>query len=211
MWWMLAAVAISGSANSLTFNPESLDTRTLRTLAERGTSIIVDTDASGALKLVTAGIVVNAPPQTVFDTAMDFAHFPEFMPQVESAKVESETADHKNVQLGLKFKFSVISTSMKYTERVTWNAPESITFQFVEGDLTRGGGSYRMLPIDGGAHTLLFYSTISDLRSTGFLTRTLIKEQPPMEAAIQVSTASVVAQAIKKRAEATITTTAAAH
>ncbi|HVO30906.1 MAG TPA: SRPBCC family protein [bacterium] len=211
MWWMLAAVAISGSATDLTFNPENLDTKTLRTLAERGTSIIVDSDATGALKLVTAGIVVNAPPQAVFDTAMDFSHFPEFMPQVESAKVDIDAADHKNVQLGLKFKFSVISTSMKYTERVTWSAPERITFQFIEGDLTKGGGSYRMLPIDGGSRTLLFYSTISDLRSTGFLTRTLIKEQPPMEAAIQVSTASVVAQAIKKRAESKTSTTAAAR
>lgn len=211
MWWMLAAVAISGSATDLAFNPENLDTKTLRTLAERGTSVIVDSDATGALKLVTASIVVNAPPQAVFDTAMDFAHFPEFMPQVESAKVDADAPDHKNVQLGLKFKFSVISTSMKYTERVTWTAPERITFQFVEGDLTKGGGSYRMLPLDGGTKTLLFYSTISDLRSTGFLTRTLIKEQPPMEAAIQVSTASVVAEAIKKRAEATKPTTAAAR
>lgn len=202
---LIAAVAITSSAADLAFKPEHLDMQTLRSVAERGSVVLIDTDPKGALELVTAGVVIDAPPEKVFQVATDFDHFPEFMPQVSSAKVVNDAPDHKNVQIGLKFKFGVISTSMKYTERVTWKEPESMTFQFIEGDLTKGGGSWRFVALDGGSKTLAFYSTISDLRSTGFLTRTLIKEQPSMETAIQVSTVSVVTEAVKKRVESKLT------
>lgn len=199
---VLAAVAINTSAGGLAFDPEGLDLKTLRTVAERGTAVIVDADGKGALKLVTAGIVIDATPQAVYDVATDFAHYPEFMPQVQTSKVVDTKPDHTDVDIGLKFHFSVISTSVAYTQRVTTSPPDKVDFKFVGGELKVGGGSWRLVPLDGGKKTLAFYSTISDLRAMGYFTRTLLKEQPSMETAIQVSTASLVAGAVKKRAEA---------
>lgn len=202
---VLLATALLASTTAATprvFDPEGLDIATLREVAERGTAVIVDSDRTG-LQLVTAGIVVDAPPQTVFDVAADYDHFKDFMPQVESAKVVGTTPDGaKDVEIALKFKFSVITSSVTYVARHKAEPPKRITYEYVGGDMKSGGGSYSFVPLDGGAKTLLFYSTISDLRSMGFLTRTLLKEQPSMEPAILVSTASLVASAVKARAEA---------
>lgn len=206
---LLAAVALSASSAGLTFDPANLDVQTLRSLAERGAVVIVDNDAAGKLKLVTAGIVVDAPPQAVFDTAMDYEHYTEFMPQVEKCKVTAAAPDHKDVDLTIKIHFSLFSTSVKYQERVTWNAPQSIDVLFNGGDLKTGGGSWRMVPLDGGKRTLAFYSTMSDLRSTSMITRQLLKDQPSMESAIQASTTSMVVGAVKKRTEAVAATQAA--
>ncbi len=197
-----ALLAATPSSTPLVFDPEGLDIATLRKVAEHGTAVVVDSDKSG-LKLVTAGIVIDAPPQTVYDVASDYDHYKDFMPQVETAKVTATQADgSKDVEFQLKFKFSVITSSVKYTARHTYDPPKRISFEHVSGDIKSGGGSYSMVPLDGGEKTLLFYSTMSDLRSMGFLTRTLLKEQPSMEPAIHVSTASLVAGAVKARAEA---------
>lgn len=186
------------------FDPAGLDVATLKTLAERGTIIVVDADAKGKTELVTAGTIVDATPDTVYEVVTDYAHFAEFMPQVEGCSVVATREDGtRDVEFALRFKFSVITQRIRYTARFHTYVPgERVAFEFVGGDLKDGGGSYVMVPWEEGAKTLLFYSTVSDLKAMGFLTRTLLKEQPQMEPAIHASTASVVSAAVKKRAEA---------
>ena len=166
--------------------------------------MVVDDDANGKLKLVTAGAVVNAPPSSVYGVVSDFDHLKDFMPQVVKSKVvkKDDVAHTRDVQFELKFKFSVITSSVDYVIRFDVSQPDRIDFAYVSGDIKGGGGSYRFLPLDGGTKTLLFYSVISDLRSMGFLTRALLKEQPQMEPAIHVSSASLVVTNLKKRVEA---------
>src|SRR5688500_15646959 len=146
------------SATPRVFDPEGLDIVTLRKLAERGTAVIVDSDKSG-LQLVTAGIVVDATPQEVYDAATDYDHFKEFMPQVESAKViATKESGEKDVEFQLKFKFSVITSSVKYTARHTFDPPKRVSFEHIAGEIKSGGGSYSFVPLDGGEKTLMFYS-----------------------------------------------------
>lgn len=183
------------------FDPSGFDEKTLRAIAERGSIVMIDYDSKGALQLVTAGIVVDAPPADVYAIVSDFDHMKEFMPQVEESKIVKTKGDLRDVDFELKFKFSVITSTMKYTARFDLSKPDKITFDYVAGDLKSGGGAYVFLPLENGTKTLLFYSTISDLRSMGFLTRALLKEQPAMEPAIHVSSASVVVKAIQKRVE----------
>ncbi len=193
-----SAVPVAGARG---FDPAGLDPATLRALAERGSVVVVDSDAKGKVSLVTAGIVVDAPPAQVHKLVSDFAGHKAFVPQVDEAKVIATEADHQDVEMTLKFKFSVITTSCRYTIRYKTGSADTIPFEIVDGDLKGGSGSYAFLPLEGGAKTLLFYSTIYDLRKMGFLTRKLLKDQPSMESAILASSATVVAAAVKKRAE----------
>ena len=186
-----------------TFDPAGLDQGTLRTVAERGSIVIVDDDATGKLKLVTSGVVIDAPPSSVYGVVSDFDHLKDFMPQVVKSKVvkKDDVAHTRDVQFELKFKFSVITSSIEYVTRFDLSQPDRIDFQYVSGDIKGGGGSYRFIPLDGGTKTLLFYSVISDLKSMGFLTRALLKDQPQMEPAIHVSSASLVVTNLKRRVE----------
>src|SRR4051812_18470133 len=101
---------------NLSFDPAGLDEATLRTVAERGSIVIVDDDASGKLKLVTSGAVVNAPPSSVYGVVSDFDHLKDFMPQVVKSKVvkKDDVAHTRDVQFELKFKFSFITSSVEY-------------------------------------------------------------------------------------------------
>lgn len=185
------------------FDPGGLDAATLRTLAQKGTLVILDDDGKGHPELTTAGIIIDARPETVYEVITDYASFPEFMPQVQRCEVVKEREDGtRDVEFELKFKFSVISQKVKYTARFhTYEKDKKVGFEFVKGDL-EGGGSYVLVPYEDGKKTMLFYSSVSKMDDMGFLMKKLLKEQPHMEAAIHASTASVVSQAVKTRAEA---------
>ena len=185
------------------FDPAGLDVNTLTTLANRGSIVIVDTNEKGKPKLVTAGTVVDAPPSVVYSVLTDYASFKDFMPQVEECTPGKVREDGmRDVKFKLKFKFSIVSQNIEYKARFEYTENEKIVFEYVDGDIKDGGGSYVLVPHEGGKKTLMFYSVISDLNSMGYFTRKLLSEQPQMEPAMHVSTASVVSTAVKKRAEA---------
>lgn len=200
---LLLFAAASEPYKERMFDAAGLDTATLKTLAERGSIVVVDNDAKGKPELVTAGTIVDATPETVYGVITDYANFADFMPQVEECKVVKERdGGGKDVEFKLKFKVSVMTQRIQYTARFHTYVPnEKVAFEYVKGDIKDGGGSYVLLPYEGGKKTLLFYSTVSDLSSTGYFTRKLIQDQPSMEGAMHVSTAQVVSGAVKKRAE----------
>lgn len=185
------------------FDPAGLDVATLKSLADRGSIVIVDNDEKGRPELVTAGTVVDATPETVYGVITDYDKFPEFMPQVESCKIVKQRDDGtRDVEFGIKVKVSVVTQRVKYTARFHKYVPnEKVAFEFVDGDIKDGGGSYVLVPYDGGKKTLMFYSTVSDIKSAGYFTRKIVEDQPSMEGAMLVSTAQVVSGAVKKRAE----------
>ena len=186
------------------FDPSGLDLASLKTLADRGTLVMVDDDDHGKPELVTALTVVETPPEAVYDVITNYKKFTKFMPQLQRIEVLEERDDGtRDVQFELKFKFSIVSQKVKYTARFhTYEPNRKVGFEFIEGDLKDGGGSYLLLPWNEGKETLMFYSTVSKVDDMGYVMRTLLKEQPHMEAAIHASTAEVVSSAVKKRAEA---------
>lgn len=185
------------------FDPAGLDVATLKALADRGGLVVVDNDEKGKPELVTAGTIVDATPETVYSVITDYDHFHEFMPQVESCKIVKQRDDGtRDVEFDIKVKVSVVTQRMKYTARFHKYVPnEKVAFEFISGDIKDGGGSYVLVPYDDGRKTLMFYSTVSDIKSAGYFTRKLVEDQPSMEGAMLVSTAQVVSGAVKKRAE----------
>ena len=204
---LIAAVLLFAAAKEpykeRVFDPTGLDAATIQSMADRGTFLVVDENDKGRPELVTAGVVIDATPETVYGVITDYAHFTEFMPQLEECKVVKEREDGtRDVEFSLKFKVSVMTQRIHYTARFHTYVPnEKVAFEFIKGDLKDGGGSYLLVPYENGKKTMLFYSTISDAKETGYFTRKLIEDQPQMEGALMVSTASVVSGAVKKRAE----------
>ena len=75
------------------FDPSGLDAATIKAMADRGTFLVVDENDKGKPELVTAGVIIDATPETVYGVITDYAHFTEFMPQLEECKIVKERAD----------------------------------------------------------------------------------------------------------------------
>ncbi len=152
---------------------------------------------------VTAAGVVNTSPDIVWDVITDWDRYEEFMPQTKDVKVVERTENTAVVDYNLKFKFTIISMRVYY--RLFHLLDRSKYYDewyLVKGDLKEVTGAWRLYPVEGGKKTVAMYTVYSDLRSMGFLVKSILKAEPHIELAIQLSSAALVVKSIKERAEA---------
>lgn len=183
----------------LQVDPDSIE----KLLRQGEILIIKENEQGGRFKFVTAGVLINAPPEEVWKTITDYNHYQEFVPDCE--KVEVTPGDAEDVyftKITIAFKFSIIKYRVRYTLRQVHQKDKlRIDWTLMEGDLADAIGAWELIPLEGGKVTATFYSAYSDLRSLGYLVRFMFKEQPVMEMAITSSTAILMARATKVRVE----------
>ena len=177
------------------------DPSALKKLVGAGQIVMIDEHPDGRLKLVTGATHVQSPPQQVWDVITDYEAYTEWMPQTSKVTVSNENGDSRDVGFRLDFEFSVITKRVEYTVRQRWTENRRIDWTLVKGDFETAVGSWELVETDDGTGTLVFYSTYTDLESMGWIVRTLLKEQPAMDIAIQGSTALMVVKSVKERAE----------
>ena len=190
MWWLAITHAMG-------FAPENLPPDALRELVGDGQVVWVDEAADGSLALVTGGTFVRAPPERVWQEVTNYSAYPAWMPQVSTTVVTPGPDETVDVAWTLDFHFSVISKTVQYTLRYLRESPSRLSWSLVEGDFKEASGAWTVVPVTGGS--VAFYATITDLDSMGWMVRQIIKEQPPMEVAIQASTAVTVVRALEER------------
>ena len=175
----------------------------MQQLLSDGQLLMVKENAQGKLELITAGVLVNKPPQDVYDVIHDYEHYPEFMPSVVKSEVIYRSPDGKveHVRHHVKFKFSILSYTVVYTLKNDLYPPRGMKWDLLEGDLASSYGSWELVPLDGGKRTAAFYSVYSDIRSINWIVRKFVEATPGMEMAINASTCVLVLKSIKARAE----------
>lgn len=172
------------------------DAAHLAAIAEDGLVVLVDKAADGSLKSVKAAAVVDAPRDRVWALVTDFDAYEQWAPQMVDATVVSRTDTQVDVAFDLAFRFSVVSKHVKYTMRHTLDAPSTVRFDLVEGDMSGARGGWELH--DLGGRTLVVYENITDLSSMGWIVGALLEEQPAMELAIQSSTVATMVEAVEK-------------
>lgn len=177
-----------------------VDSQALRRLTARGPLVAVTELPNGKLDRATAAIFIDAPPDKVAAAMTDFAHYPEFMPQVEKAEVLDRTATSALVAYTLKFEVGIFSKRIRYRTRYEFPSPHEASYRLVEGDFARNEGGWSLRPVGDGNQTILFYSNFTDLSRLGPVVGALLK-QPSMEMAIATSGVAVLVKTVKKRAE----------
>ncbi len=198
---LLGCLLVASSPVVHGFELTSADATAVQQLASQGPLVITEERPDGSLALVTGGILVKAPPARVWALISDYPRYSEWVPQTRKVEVLAETADYKDVHFVLDFKFSVITMKVEYTMRKVERPPHEIRWYLTEGDFKSSTGAWRLVPVDGGQHTLVFYSTWADLESMGWIVRELLEEQPSMEIAMLASTAAMVVKAVKVELE----------
>lgn len=98
---------------------------------------------------------IDAPPAACFDALVDYESFPEWQAAVEEIEVLDRHVDGlgRDVRVRVDAKLRTVA----YTLRYSYERPEWIGWDYVEGDVEHVEGEFRLAPIDGGHRTLATY------------------------------------------------------
>lgn len=179
---------------------KKLDTATLRKLLQTGD--LVSVSRSGSVEMATIGFLVGAPSNEVFDVIVDYENYGKLMPEVTKVKV---TPKGKNV-IHVWFQvtavdFGPLKITTDYTLKVTKRKPNKVTIEWVSGKVKDVSGYWELISVDGGKKTIAIYGITSNLQSASPIAATALKNQPATETAINLSSAVMLAQAVRKKAE----------
>ena len=200
LFTLLLVLLAAGPAQAL--DATGVDQGAIQQLTGGSPLVVVEEHEDATLKLVTGGVLVEAPSAVVWAVITDYEKYPEWMPEVEQVTVLKEEGNMREVRYDLLFKISIIKRKVNYTLRMLYDEPKRIEWELVEGDFDRAIGGWQLIPIRGGQATMVYYSTFTNLRSMGSLIGGLLKQQPALEMAIQVSAAVTVVQKLRERVEA---------
>ena len=179
------------------YNPESMVA-----MLKNKELVFVDDKPGEKEQYVTAGILINATPEQVWKVITDFKSYPQFYPQTYKTEILARNGDFVDVKIVLKFKFSIISTKIKYTLRHWLKEKNRImVWNIISGDMKINKGQWTLIPVEDGKKTIALYSVYADLKTMGGLVKFVLKREPKLELAMQVSTAILVARSTKERVE----------
>ncbi len=181
---------------------QGLDEGTLLQLGAYGPILLVEEKPQGDFPWVSAGVLIDAPADVVWEVITDFESYPDYIPQMQSAEVALKKDKITDVDMKLRVEFtSLIGVNVSYSLRYLEMPPHRLIWQRTKGDVKYTRGEWNLLPVEGGRRTLAFYSFSSDLRSMNAIVGYVLDKQPSLEVAIQSSTGLLAAQATKERAE----------
>ncbi|MBI4366559.1 MAG: SRPBCC family protein [Deltaproteobacteria bacterium] len=95
----------------------------------------------------TQAITIRAPLKRVFGVITDFAHYPEFLPEIRAVKFMGRTAKRPRVQFTAK-----IVVPLSYTLQFSLLPPNRVTWKLTDSALLRKNeGGWALRPAGNGA------------------------------------------------------------
>ncbi len=199
---LFAVPFLSLAQTSAELTLSNLDLPTVEKLLETGNFLIVRERPDGSLKEASAGTLVDAPLDVVWDTIMDYGHYPEFMPQTEEMQIVKRVSENEViVEQTIAVTISVIKVHLTYQLRQMAEPKKKIRFEHVSGDLPGTHGGWDLLAIDDGKRTIIFYSLFSNLMALPWPAGAILRAEPDFMTAVNVTTAMLVAKAVREECE----------
>ncbi len=99
---------------------------------------------------------IDAPPAACFDALVGYESFPEWQTAVEEIEVLDRHPD--GLARDVRVRIDAKLREFTYTLRYAYEPPERITWDYVEGDVERVEGEFRLEPVDGGERTRATYA-----------------------------------------------------
>jgi len=196
---LLPTIIYSFTIPKLSF--QEFDKETLLKMLDKKELILVDDIPGTTEQYITAGILINTSPENVWQIITDYTNYPKFYPQTYETVIVKEGEKYKDIKITLKFKFSIISTKVRYILRYfPVEDKRKIAWYLVDGDMKINQGMWTLIPVDNGNKTIAFYSVYTDLKTMGGILKYVLKKEPKMELAIATSTAILVARSTRDRA-----------
>lgn len=193
---LTTALCLALATPALALDVDRLDPDTIAALTADGPLVVLAGDDDGRLTMAIAVILVDGPPDAVWDALADFESYPEWMPQTRATEVERGD-DAVTVAYTLQFEL-VISKKVRYTLVFHDRGDHRMEYRLVDGDVSRNEGYWEVRP--HGDRSILYYANYYDYASMRML-RPFLQQQPSLELALGASGVAVVARAVKKRVE----------
>ncbi|MBT9146329.1 MAG: hypothetical protein DDT32_00057 [Syntrophomonadaceae bacterium] len=185
-----------GSAFSSEPLPEEFNIL-LRESLERGGQMMILERAEPKRVHRIGSILIDAPPEKVWEVLTDFERWSEFVPMMRSSKIVQTKEDTVTVDFTLAVRFLMIPFSSSYT---TIFRPEKPKLFIRCPEKSEETGFYGVLSV--GEKTLLIISEQApDLEEMGGLIAAVVRGVPGAELAFTLSPQAILLEAIKERAE----------
>ncbi len=101
----------------------------------------------------TRTIVINAPPEKVFDVIANFDRYGEFLPEVKRVW----TSERKGNEVKVHYEVNVVKT-IRYTLHFKEERPKRLSWSFVEGEVMKDNKGSWVLEPEGEGRTRATYS-----------------------------------------------------
>ena len=167
----------------------------LRRLLRRGEVALVQSRPDGRLEQAVLVGAVDRPPAQVRKVVGQVERYPEFMPTVEEVVVRRRQGERVvyTTHYDIPLLAMQVETELKPVGR------RRLSLKILGGDIKRGRYGWEFLPVDGGRGTLTLFHGNADIRSQGFLLRTLVDEEPYLEHGLNVGIQLVALRAVHQR------------
>ncbi|HYO57171.1 SRPBCC family protein [Archangium sp.] len=122
-------------------------------------------------------IVVNAPPEKVFDTIINYDRYPEWLTEVKKIHTSDRKGNEVKVHYEVDFKLKTI----RYTILVREERPKRMSWSFVEGEVMKDNKGSWVLEPEGEGRTKVTYNvevTVGPLVPKSLLS-TLVEQSLP--------------------------------
>jgi ribosome-associated toxin RatA of RatAB toxin-antitoxin module len=170
----------------------------LKNFFERGNVVLLTT--SKPLNWYSSFVIFDAPVQRVWDVVTDYKNYNRFVPMVRSVKVKDMKDGSAVLTYEIDFNFIIFKKKTRYSVKQEFSQFREIKWDYHEGEIKGVKGEWNFYEIDGNK-TLGVYSWTSDLRSTGFIFKLLLKSFPILEDSIQAAIGAAFTEAVKEEVQ----------
>ena len=178
--------------------PEGADPAQLERVLEIGQTIFFF-EHSKTPGMTAAGILINAPPEKVWDVIFDNANYPKFVPMNDGIDVHPLWEGAYQEDLHINIKLAFISYKMDYGLYSYRRPPLRQDWSLAYGEFDSNMGFWELIPTPDKKKTMAFNALYTQPRSR--LLKSLYSTEPSLEMMTNVSTAVMLGQAIKKETE----------
>jgi coenzyme Q-binding protein COQ10 len=101
----------------------------------------------------TRSIIINAPPEKVFDVITDYSRYAEFLPEVKKVSV----SERRENEVKVHYEVTVVKT-IRYTILAREERPRKMSWSFVDGEMMRDNKGSWVLEPEGEGRTRATYT-----------------------------------------------------
>ena len=146
-----------------------------------------------------AGMLIQAPVELVYEVILDQKHYPEFVPMNEGIDSRKLFDAFYAEDLHINIKMAFVSYKMDYGLYSIRRPPTRLDWSLAWGDFDINVGFWELVPTPDHKRTMAFYSIYS-VPSSAFVKK-IYRRESSLEMLTNVSTATMIVQAIRKESE----------
>jgi uncharacterized protein YndB with AHSA1/START domain len=186
---------------------KKIDRAQLVKLIEGGRVGFVDRGLYPGKEMAVSGIIINAKPEQVWDVLVDFDRYPKMINQI--SKVEVIEKNDKFARLHFYMfiiKLGPVKVQTNYFQKWTFDKPRKITMTLEDESSKKKKEketpiTWELVPTPDGKRTMLFHTTISNMRDGGMIGAYMVDRQPTIQIGFDLANALTQTEAIKDQIE----------